>query len=264
MWRRRCTSASPTSRRRPTCPRCCRRSPARFPAAQLKIVCDLSPVLVRRLLAGELDLALAVRHGAEPAAEPVLIEDLVWIAAAGRPPPAARPLPLAVNPEGCTYRARALDALARTGRDWRVVYESRSPRAIDAGGGGGPRRLDQGGTLGARRLRGAGKSSRPAARRGRSPPRPDRRHARSRRLRRSPAGGGSGVKSGPSFLAGLPRGPDSCRRGSQAVARRGPRWRRAGPQSPPLPISTSRLPTWFAGLTTPSASICSMIRAARL
>lgn len=105
---------------------------ARFPAAQLEIVCDLSPVLVRRLHAGELDLALAVRHGAEPAAEPVLIEDLVWIAAAGRPPPAARPLPLAVNPEGCTYRARALDALARIGRDWRVVYESRSPRAIDA------------------------------------------------------------------------------------------------------------------------------------
>ena len=30
------------------------------------------------------------------------------------------------------------------------------------------------------------------------------------------------------------------------------------------PRRTSRLPTWFAALMTPSASICSMMRAARL
>lgn len=103
----------------------------RFPTAQLAIVCDLSPNLVRRLHAGELDLALAIRHGDEPQAEPVLIEDLVWVAARNAALRPDRPIPLAVNPEGCTYRARALDALTRIGRPWKVVYESRSPTAID-------------------------------------------------------------------------------------------------------------------------------------
>ena len=101
------------------------------PEVQLSIVCDQSPVLVEMLHDGLLDLALAIRH--EPAATgmPVLIQPLVWVAATDFRLRPDRPVPLALDPEGCVYRAQALGLLDQQSRDWRIVYTSQSPTGIN-------------------------------------------------------------------------------------------------------------------------------------
>lgn len=104
-----------------------------FPDTRLQVVCDLSPNLVARLGDGELDLALIIRHLADPpGGETIAIEELVWIAGAAFDLAPTDTVPLAVNPEGCTYRARALEALTMRDRGWRVMYESESPTGLNA------------------------------------------------------------------------------------------------------------------------------------
>ncbi len=105
---------------------------AGFPQARLEIVCDLSPNLVARFGEGDLDLALAIRHLDDPpAAEVLAIEELVWVAGPGLDLAADAVLPLAFNPEGCAFRARALEALTRRDRAWQIRYESQSPTGLN-------------------------------------------------------------------------------------------------------------------------------------
>lgn len=105
---------------------------ARFPEARVEIVCDLSPNLVARIGEGELDLALAIRHLDDPpAAEVLAIEELVWVAGPGLNLSPESDLPLAFNPEGCAFRARALEALTRCDRPWHIRYESQSPTGLN-------------------------------------------------------------------------------------------------------------------------------------
>lgn len=102
-----------------------------FPDVQLEVQCDLSTRLIHLLEEGELDLALTMRHGPTPTSEVIGHEQLVWIAREDFRQSPLRALPLAMNPEGCIYRAYALAALARIQRPWRVVYVSPSPTSIN-------------------------------------------------------------------------------------------------------------------------------------
>jgi len=109
---------------------------AAFPAVRIELVCDVSPALVARVGEGRLDVALSVRHAGDGAAAVIAHEPLVWVAADGVRPnafrgPDAPPLPLALNPEGCVYRAHALAALARAGWGSRIVYTSTSLTGLD-------------------------------------------------------------------------------------------------------------------------------------
>ncbi|OAB54985.1 hypothetical protein AY600_08520, partial [Phormidium willei BDU 130791] len=105
---------------------------AAHPEARVEIVCALSPELVARLGEGELDLALAIRHLDDPpAAEVLAIEALVWVAGPGLDLTPEASLPLAFSPEGCAFRARALEALTRRDRPWRILYESQSPTGLN-------------------------------------------------------------------------------------------------------------------------------------
>jgi len=104
---------------------------AKFPAVPVEVTCDLSPILIDRLQAGLLDLALAVRHGPTATGRVVAQQPLVWVAAADFCLDPGRPVPLAVNPESCVYRAQALAALSRSNRKWRVVYTSQSSTGIN-------------------------------------------------------------------------------------------------------------------------------------
>ncbi|MGD8710358.1 MAG: LysR family transcriptional regulator, partial [Ectothiorhodospiraceae bacterium] len=101
------------------------------PEVHLEVICDLSTVLIRRLEDGLLDLALAIRHRHTKTGEVVAREPLVWVGHQDFVPDPSEPLPMAVNPEGCTYRAQAFSALSRAGRDWRVVYTSQNPTGIN-------------------------------------------------------------------------------------------------------------------------------------
>ncbi len=101
------------------------------PRARLEIHCDQSFLLSQRLAQGLLDFALIIRHQRTSGGRPMGHEPLVWVAGRDFAIDATQPLPLALNPEGCVYRARALDALAAAGRDWELAFTSGSPVGIN-------------------------------------------------------------------------------------------------------------------------------------
>ena len=106
------------------------------PDCRLSVRCALSIDLVAGLEADEYDVVLAKR---DPGAGPALAtwaERLVWIASAEHPLP-ADPLPLVAFPHGCVYRTRAVHALERSGRDWRIAYESPNLMGIQVAIAGG-------------------------------------------------------------------------------------------------------------------------------
>lgn len=102
-----------------------------IPEVQLEVRCDVSTALAERVREGQLDLALAIRHDGTPGGELIGREALFWVGSEAFAPAPHRPLPLAVNPEGCVYRATGLEALAAAGRPWQIVYTSQSPTGIN-------------------------------------------------------------------------------------------------------------------------------------
>ncbi|GAB7533977.1 LysR substrate-binding domain-containing protein [Burkholderia sp. 22PA0099] len=100
------------------------------PGARPHIDCRMSLELIERLEAGELDLALVVRHGAQSDGRHLGREEVVWAAHQGFTLAEGAPVPLALFPETCCYRQRGLAALAATGRPYHVIYTSQSPTGI--------------------------------------------------------------------------------------------------------------------------------------
>jgi len=77
-------------------------------------------------------LVLGKRRDGETLGTPIWTEPVVWVAAPGWMAPEGRPLPLAMLPQGCMFRERALAALARAGRAFEVVFTSASLLGVAA------------------------------------------------------------------------------------------------------------------------------------
>lgn len=101
------------------------------PGVRLEIVCDISSSLVHYLQEGLLDVVLGIRHGPTQTGRLLGSERLVWVLKADRSPADWDTLPLALNPEGCIFRAHAFAALGREDRRFEVRYTSRSPTGVD-------------------------------------------------------------------------------------------------------------------------------------
>jgi DNA-binding transcriptional LysR family regulator len=103
--------------------------------ARLETVAGMSADLQRRLAAGDIELALVKR---EPASGECLAswpESLVWVRGATMElPDDARdePIPLALFPQGCVYRQRAIRGLDKAQRRWRIAFGSQSLTGIQA------------------------------------------------------------------------------------------------------------------------------------
>lgn len=100
------------------------------PGARLHVHCRMSLELLERLQAGELDLALVVRHGSQSAGRHLGRDDVVWAAHRDFVLDPHASVPLALFPETCCYRQRGLQALAAIERPYHVVYTSQSPTGI--------------------------------------------------------------------------------------------------------------------------------------
>ncbi|GAA0587855.1 LysR substrate-binding domain-containing protein [Caenispirillum bisanense] len=100
------------------------------PRVALEVACDLTLNLLDRFAAGEFDLVLVKREPQGPGGGVrVWREPLVWVAGAASAAvlhDASERLPLVVAPHPCVYRKRAMQALDRSGRLWRVAYASPS------------------------------------------------------------------------------------------------------------------------------------------
>ena len=101
------------------------------PLAELSLICDTSNVLVERVGAREIDLAVVTSSLAGNAPfEPVLEEPLVWVGSKLSSPHERRPLPLALDGPTCTWRIHALATLEGAGIPYRMLLVSRSRAAI--------------------------------------------------------------------------------------------------------------------------------------
>ncbi|MCH8550364.1 MAG: LysR family transcriptional regulator [Natronospirillum sp.] len=102
-----------------------------YPHVRIEVICEASSLLVRDFQDGLLDAILAIRHTPTQSGQLLGREPLVWVASAEHPLPRRDPLPLALNPEGCIYRANAFAALGREEIHWDVRYTSQSPTGIN-------------------------------------------------------------------------------------------------------------------------------------
>ncbi len=103
-----------------------------YPGVHITLECRSSPLLRHALLAGEVDLALATEREAGPDGETLVTDRLAWVGARGGEAYRQRPLPVSIGSEACAFRPAVVDALRRSGLDWRAVAEISNMDAINA------------------------------------------------------------------------------------------------------------------------------------
>ena len=103
-----------------------------YPEVRLEVEVGRSHELRAAMADGALDLVLGKRRDGETEGRPVFTETIVWVAAPDWDAPEGRPLPIAMLPQGCMFRDRALAALARAGMGFEVVYTSASLLGVAA------------------------------------------------------------------------------------------------------------------------------------
>lgn len=96
------------------------------PSVAVDVVIDQSSNLRRRLEDRTLDITLVTNSykNAGSGGEVLLTEPVVWAGAQGGCAHLREPLPVSLWEEGCAWRAAALEALGREGRNYRVAYMS--------------------------------------------------------------------------------------------------------------------------------------------
>jgi DNA-binding transcriptional LysR family regulator len=103
------------------------------PGLRLDVRCDLSVKLAADIERQDLDIAIVKRRAGEKGGLAAWPETLKWVTSARRPIGVnLHPVPLAVFPQGCLYRNRAVHALEAAGRPWRVAYNSPNLSGIQA------------------------------------------------------------------------------------------------------------------------------------
>ncbi|MBY0336972.1 MAG: LysR family transcriptional regulator [Acetobacteraceae bacterium] len=103
-----------------------------WPEVRIEVEVGRSHELRASLAREELDLVLGKRRDGETDGRLIFTEEVVWVAAPGFAAPPDKPLPLAMLPQGCMFRERALAALARAGIASDIVYVSASLLGVAA------------------------------------------------------------------------------------------------------------------------------------
>ncbi|MDH6232652.1 DNA-binding transcriptional LysR family regulator [Mesorhizobium soli] len=96
------------------------------PSIAVDVTIDQSKNLWRRMDDRTLDITLVTNSYkiSMDGAETLMTEPIVWAGAKGGCAHLREPLPVSLWEEGCAWRAGALDALAREGRNYRIAYMS--------------------------------------------------------------------------------------------------------------------------------------------
>jgi DNA-binding transcriptional LysR family regulator len=95
------------------------------PSIAVDVVIDQSSNLRRRMDDRSLDITLVTNSYRNiSGAEVLLTEPIVWAGAKGGCAHMREPLPVSLWEEGCAWRAGALEALGREGRNYRIAYMS--------------------------------------------------------------------------------------------------------------------------------------------
>lgn len=103
-----------------------------YPRVELTVICGTSPVLLEAVERRKLDLAIVTEQPRTEGRTEICESELVWVAGSQMHVADDAPLPLAFMPIGCEYRKRALAALDKAGRTWRMAVNSLSPTGVRA------------------------------------------------------------------------------------------------------------------------------------
>jgi len=94
-----------------------------YPSVALEVTCDLTLNLLNGFRSGDFDIVLLKREqGVGTQGLRVWREPLVWVSGTHDFISERGELPLVVSPEPCVYRKRAIQALKRVGKRWRIAY----------------------------------------------------------------------------------------------------------------------------------------------
>lgn len=94
-----------------------------YPDVELEVTSELSSVLLKRQVKGELDLVVAIHKELDGVpSDEGWREKLVWVTHKKHAVGDVEKIPLVVAPDGCVYRHRMLTALDRVGIPWHIVY----------------------------------------------------------------------------------------------------------------------------------------------
>jgi len=102
-----------------------------FPLVEVQVHCDLSSRLREMVAVGALDLAIGTFAAGEPGGVVLGEEQLVWAGVEAGRAAGRRPLPLAMFPETCPFRAVALDRLQRVEIDYRIACTTPAMSGIE-------------------------------------------------------------------------------------------------------------------------------------
>jgi DNA-binding transcriptional LysR family regulator len=77
----------------------------------------------KQLASGDVDLALTTETDCGRHGETLRTDRLVWVGVPGGEAHLRDPLPVSLGAPTCVFRPMAIEALGKTGRDWRAVCE---------------------------------------------------------------------------------------------------------------------------------------------
>lgn len=109
-----------------------RRFNATWPGVRVSLVAKNSHDLLEDLASGAIDLTLTTDLDATGRAEMLMSDDLVWVGAPGGAAHRRSPLPIGIGGKTCRFRPVIIEAMRRTGRDWRVLLQVSNQDAVNA------------------------------------------------------------------------------------------------------------------------------------
>jgi DNA-binding transcriptional LysR family regulator len=102
------------------------------PKIAVDVSCMASEQLLEGMRAGRYDLIVFTQGASQSFGELFRTEKMFWVSSHGGRALASEPLAIACGPSCCLWRKDALEALDRTGRDYRVAYTSSNATAISS------------------------------------------------------------------------------------------------------------------------------------
>ncbi|CAM5763257.1 LysR family transcriptional regulator [Labrys miyagiensis] len=102
------------------------------PRVEVTIMCEPTPMLVDRIQANDLDLAIITHVEHKGPAEFVRHERLLWVTSSRHQVHNETPLPLALGRASCCWRQAAQEKLESLSRQYRVLYSSWNSTAVGA------------------------------------------------------------------------------------------------------------------------------------
>lgn len=100
------------------------------PSIEIIVDCHGSSIIGSKIRKGELDIGIVTSDDCKDLGRIIRRERLHWVASTDHSPEELEPMPLAVAPSHCNWRAMAFEAADQMGRGYRVAYSSSSASAL--------------------------------------------------------------------------------------------------------------------------------------